>query len=279
MDELIGLDEYRDANGFIRLKRSYSDLYKKVNYRAKTPRVINKIYEYDIRAANLTMLELSGTINSTVADRLRALPKKDREVAIGKMIAKDKSIGKTIAKGIINAKHRLFRANKIQTDEVLSIKNDAVFISGRRLAVTTVAGVEFVLKHQYAMYQFLDGLELYYDRRKHSITIKGIRDEIVEHPDHQNGILQFLQTVFDYLLFDRMSDLREYLIDFAEKYKRKELPVQYYRELNLVNSYRTVIELSGFEYNLEEISDQDLWMINPVYNYMRFVLPIIQQYM
>ena len=279
MDELIGLDEYRDANGFIRLKRSYSDLYKKVNYRAKTPRVINKIYEYDIRAANLTMLELSGTINSTVADRLRALPKKDREVAIGKMIAKDKSIGKTIAKGIINAKHRLFRANKIQTDEVLSIKNDAVFISGRRLAVTTVAGVEFVLKHQYAMYQFLDGLELYYDRRKHSITIKGIRDEIVEHPDHQNGILQFLQTVFDYLLFDRMSDLQEYLIDFAEKYKRKELPVQYYRELNLVNSYRTVIELSGFEYNLEEISDQDLWMINPVYNYMRFVLPIIQQYM
>ena len=279
MDELIGLDEYRDANGFIRLKRSYSDLYKKVNYRAKIPRVINKIYEYDIRAANLTMLELSGTINSAVADRLRALPKKDREVAIGKMIAKDKSIGKTIAKGIINAKHRLFRANKIQTDEVLSIKNDAVFISGRRLAVTTVAGVEFVLKHQYAMYQFLDGLELYYDRRKHSITIKGIRDEIVEHPDHQNGILQFLQTVFDYLLFDRMSDLREYLIDFAEKYKRKELPVQYYRELNLVNSYRTVIELSGFEYNLEEISDQDLWMINPVYNYMRFVLPIIQQYM
>ena len=279
MDELIGLDEYRDVNGFIRLKRSYSDLYKKVNYRAKTPRVINKIYEYDIRAANLTMLELSGTINSAVADRLRALPKKDREVAIGKMIAKDKSIGKTIAKGIINAKHRLFRANKIQTDEVLSIKNDAVFISGRRLAVTTVAGVEFVLKHQYAMYQFLDGLELYYDRRKHSITIKGIRDEIVEHPDHQNGILQFLQTVFDYLLFDRMSDLREYLIDFAEKYKRKELPVQYYRELNLVNSYRTVIELSGFEYNLEEISDQDLWMINPVYNYMRFVLPIIQQYM
>ena len=279
MDELIGLDEYRDANGFIRLKRSYSDLYKKVNYRAKTPRVINKIYEYDIRAANLTMLELSGTINSAVADRLRALPKKDREVAIGKMIAKDKSIGKTIAKGIINAKHRLFRANKIQTDEVLSIKNDAVFISGRRLAVTTVAGVEFVLKHQYAMYQFLDRLELYYDRRKHSITIKGIRDEIVEHPDHQNGILQFLQTVFDYLLFDRMSDLREYLIDFAEKYKRKELPVQYYRELNLVNSYRTVIELSGFEYNLEEISDQDLWMINPVYNYMRFVLPIIQQYM
>lgn len=279
MDELIGLDEYRDANGFIRLKRSYSDLYKKVNYRAKTPRVINKIYEYDIRAANLTMLELSGTINSAVADRLRALPKKDREVAIGKMIAKDKSIGKTIAKGIINAKHRLFRVNKIQTDEVLSIKNDAVFISGRRLAVTTVAGVEFVLKHQYAMYQFLDGLELYYDRRKHSITIKGIRDEIVEHPDHQNGILQFLQTVFDYLLFDRTSDLREYLIDFAEKYKRKELPVQYYRELNLVNSYRTVIELSGFEYNLEEISDQDLWMINPVYNYMRFVLPIIQQYM
>ena len=72
MDELIGLDEYRDANGFIRLKRSYSDLYKKVNYRAKTPRVINKIYEYDIRAANLTMLELSGTINSAVADRLRA---------------------------------------------------------------------------------------------------------------------------------------------------------------------------------------------------------------
>ena len=279
MDELVGLDEYRDANGFIRLKQSYSELYKKVNYRAKTPRVINKIYEYDIRAANLTMLELSGTINSAVADRLRALPKKDREVAIGKMIAKDKSIGKTIAKGIINAKHRLFRANKIQTDEVLSIKNDAVFISGRRLAVTTVAGVEFVLKHQYAMYQFLDGLELYYDRRKHSITIKGIRDEIVEHPDHQNGILQFLQTVFDYLLFDRMSDLREYLIDFAEKYKRKELPVQYYRELNLVNSYRTVIELSGFEYNLEEISDQDLWMINPVYNYMRFVLPIIQQYM
>ena len=125
----------------------------------------------------------------------------------------------------------------------------------------------------------IEKVDIYYDQRNKSLTIKGVRDEVVEHPDHQNGMVQFLLKVFKYLVMDQRDALREYLIDLVHDYKAMKLPYQYYRELNGNNIYRTKIELSGFEYNLSEIGQVDLDIINPVYNYTKFILPIIRQFM
>ena len=277
--ELDDLEYERDRDGFIVLKRTYSDLYKKSSYLTTIPMIQNRIYEYDIHAANLSMLKQSGKIDPKALAILSKMDKKPREIAVGKMIRTNKQFGVIIKRGILKAREQLFRENQIQDYEVLSIKNDAVFVIGRKLKHTVFGDVEFRLKNQYSMFQNIDKIEFYYDRRRKRIDIKGVKDEVVEHPDHQHGMIQFFMTVFNYASMDQRDDLREYLLEFVHQYKAKELPFQYYRELNSDNIYRTIIELSGFGYNLEEIGQSDLAMINPIYNYTRYILPVIRYYL
>jgi len=271
----------RDSEGFIILRRRYSELYKKTNYTSSVDRVQNRIYEYDLHSANVSALRATGKFDERMLDILENSEKQVREEAVGKMIRRDKTktIYGYISRGIQRAKEQLFRFNGIKDDEVLTIKNDAVFVIGRKLQHTTFGPYEFRLKNVYAGYIRIDKIEIYYDKKHKSITIKGVSDMVVEHPDHQSGMLCFFLQVFRYLDLDQVQDLRDYLIRFARDYKALKLPHQYYRELNSNNIYRTKIELAGFEYNLTEIGPDDMDMINPIYNYRRFVLPLIQQFM
>lgn len=275
----FGPELKRDRDGFILLERNYSDLYKKVNYLSPLKTVQNKIYEYDIHAANLTMLRESKKINKNTLDVLSRMDKGPREIAVGKMIRANKQFGVIIKRGILRARERLFRENLIQDYEVLSIKNDAVFVIGRKLKHTKFGEVEFKLKNQYTLYQNIEKIEFYYDRRHKRVDIKGVKDDIVNHPDHQNGMMEFFRTVFGYVILDQRNDLREYILDFVHQYKAKTLPYQYYRELNSSNCYRTIIEIAGFDYNMDEIGQGDLGMINPIFNYTKYILPIIRYYL
>ena len=279
MEEML-----RDQSGFVTLKRKYSELYKKVSYTADVDYVVNRIYEYDIRSANTSALRESGIIDESILSMLEGLDKQTREETIGKMIRREKqskknAIYKAIADGIQSAKEKLFRLNHIQDRDVLANKNDAVFVIGRKLKYTKFGPFEFRPKHTYMGYMNIDKIELYYDKRNKSITIKGIRDEVVEDPDHQKGMIQFFLQVFKYLAMDQRSELRQFLVQFVRDYKSKKLPHYYYKELNGENIYRTIYEIAGFEYNLLEIGEKDLDIINPVYNYTRYILPIIRMFM
>lgn len=272
-------DQPRDQDGFIVLKRTYSDLWQKGHYLTSRTKVMDRIYEYDIRSANTSSMRSSGKFSSELMDMLESMPRDLREKTVGKMIQKDKKVWKIISTWIKRAREQLFRANGIQDADVLAIKNDAVFIIGRKLKYTKFGFMEFRLKGQYSMYQFISKIEFYYDGRRGTVDLKGVNDKILEHPDHQDGMLKFFVKVFRYVSRDQIDELREYLLQFAHDYKAKKLPHQYYRELNKDNLYRTDMEIAGFVYNLDSATDQDLDIINPVYNYKRFILPILQLYL
>lgn len=269
----------RDPEGFIVLQHTCSGLWKKTNYRTSRTKVLDRIYEYDIRSANTSAMRASKKFDRRLLDMLESMPRNLREVTVGNMISKDRKIYKIIATGIRSGREKLFRLNCLQDDEILSIKNDAVFVIGRKLKHTKFGPIEFKLKGQYSMYQLIEKIEYYYDGRAKTVTLKGVNDKIVQHPDHQEGMMVFLNTVFRYVSRDQIDELREYLIQFVHDYKAKRLPHQYYRELNSANLYRTDMDIAGFVYNLDTATDRDLDIINPVYNYKRFILPILQQYL
>ena len=272
----MGEDITRNSDGFIVLRRNYSNLYEKSNYLRKDRIVINRIYEYDIRMANVSVLKWSGDYDKDRLDYLASLPKMEREVAIGKMILEDKKIQKDIKDGIRNAREVLFRKNSIQDHEVLSIKNDAVFICGRKLTENKFGSIEFKLKNQYAMFLQLHHIELYYNRKRKSADIKGVSDDVVMEPDHQKGMVHFFAKCMEFLVMDRKKELREYIMDFVRRYKSRTLPYYYYRELNRENCYRTRFELSGNSVQLTQVSDEDIQDLNIAYNYLRYILPITQ---
>ena len=242
----------RDADGFYVLNRKYSSLYKRVVYTSRHQNlIVNRITEYDIKAANITMLSQANMLKQSTIESLAELPKHDREVAIGKAIAKNPELKEVIATGIRRAKEKLFRANGILDEDVLAIRNDAVFVIGRRLKYTTFGEIVF-RETPYSAYLYLDGIEIFYqqNQEKNIVSIKGVKDEIVEHPDHQKGIVSFFVNVMRYLVAGRKAHLRRYLIEFTCAYKDRDLPIEFYRELNSSNVYRTKMELDGFSFNL-----------------------------
>lgn len=270
----------RDSNGFIRLTRSYSDLFKKTAYTTKIPVVINRIIEYDLKSANISALRYSGKISSDILNMLSRtdiMDKKTREVKVGMMIREDSEFGKIIKKGIKNAREMLFRANHIQDDEVISIKNDAVFIAGRKLKVVDFEPFHFVRKNTYSLYMKLSGFEFYYDGRNNVTHIKGLGG-IENEEDHQKGMMIFFNMVFKLMIQGRRKDLTKYLINFSNSYKEKSLPVQYYKELRSPSMYRTTFDIGDYFYEAKYASEHDLDIINGVYNYNRFILPIIQMF-
>ena len=223
------------------------------------------------------MLRRAKLIKEKDLQAIEALPKHDREVLIGQMIKQDKNIGKIIRKGITEGKRLLFEANGIQTDEIQAIRSDAVCILGRKLKVTEFGPIVF-RPTTYSMYMKVEGIEYYYQSSENRVDVKGIKDETIEEEDHQNGMMTFLATVMGYLVRDRRDALRKYLIEFSEAYKAKELPICYYREMSNLNAYRTTMEVSDLAYVMTSVPKEDIPLINGTYNYKRFVLPMIQQY-
>lgn len=277
--DLDSIECERDSEGFMVLKPKYSTLYTKTKYLTKKQIVIDRIYEYDIRSANTSALKMSGKIDRKILDGLEKVDKKQRERAVGKMIQKNRNIWKIISKEILRAREYLFRMNMLQDDDILAIKNDAVFVIGRKLKYTKYGEMEFRCKNQYILYHMIEGIEMYYSKRDDKLDMKGVSDDVVEHPDQQEGMIRFLKTVFKYLSMDQKDELRSYLIEFTHNYKGMKLPYQYYRELNGSNLYRTNMELSGFSYDLTMASNDDLDIINPVYNYTRYILPLLRLYL
>ena len=275
--DISDLNLPRDSQGFLHLQKKYSELYQKTSYLTKETVITNRIYEYDIKAANISALSQEG-FDSDMLHKLAMLDKKDREVAVGKMIRQDKRVGEIIKKQIKRARENLFRSNGLQDKDIVSIKNDAVFVLGRALNYTRFGEMEFKLKNQYAAFIQFDKLELYYNRKKKIVDIKGVSDEVLEHPDHQTGILTFIAKVMEYLVMDIRDSLRKYLIEFTHQYKARELPVQFYRELNSSNVYRTIYELSGYSFDLLAVGQDSVDMINIQYNYNRYVLPLIHMF-
>lgn len=268
----------RDDQGFITLIRKYSALYKKVSYLAPLSYCTNMIYEYDIKQANVSVMRYRRSLPVKILNKLASLDKNQRNIVVGKMLIENKALGKDIAKGIIEAKQLLFEANHIQDAEVLSIKNDAVFVVGQKLKVTKFGPIEFVIKNSFSMYQKINNLEFYYNKHTRDVVIKGLGDAVIETGDHCNGMLEFIKNVFDYVIYDRKDALRKYLIEFSDDYKNRRLPYQYYREMNSENIYRFAYEVDDYTFNMTAISPDQIEELNITYNYMFYVLPLIRQY-
>lgn len=272
-------DLTRSSDGFIHLQRTYSELFKKTTYRCSYQLIINRITEYDLKSANVSAMRASHKFSDDVIEKLESVSKKTREVKVGLMIREDKEVGKLIKRGIRHAKEMLFAENNIQDQEVLSIKNDAVFVIGRKLKYTEFGPYQFIPKNVFSLYLYLEKIEFYYDGKDHTVVTKGLGKKAESDEDHKNGMLQFFATVFEMLVKGRRDDLRKYLIQFSEDYKSKKLPIYYYKELSTVSVYRTIFKLSEYEYNLEIAGESDKDIIDGTYNYMRFILPIIQTFM
>lgn len=233
--------------------------------------ISGRIVEYDIRAANITMLRKYNAITEEYFNFLLSLPKHNREVEIGLLINTDIKYFNIIRDGILDAKKKLFVANNINPLSIVRIANDAVFInSSNDLKFTVFDNVIFKQKSISNSMIKLDKLIIFFSYIGENLNIitKGIKPEIQKL--HENFMLTFIANIL-YLL-ERVSpiDALNCINEFYEDYVNLRLPIEYYRELNDKSYYKykyqgyylsTVSDINDIDINYNLFILRELWSI------------------
>ena len=212
-----------------------SQLYSKVTYLAPLEYLINSdIVEYDISKANINILYSKGAISQSQYQYFLNLPKRDREIQVGIMQRDNKGLVEVLKNGMIEYKKAFFETNDIQDYQVLSIKNDAVFLINKVPTQTKFGIVEFARKDSYTSFYRLGRLELYYDydyfSRKEYLEVKGMGDDKLAL--HENYFVEFLKVLFNSAQQDAITETIDLLKDFNDDYINYRLELGFYREFN-----------------------------------------------
>lgn len=232
-----------------------NDLYNRTNYLVNVPLMINaNIVEYDISAANITMLFSYGLISEEEYFRYKNMEKKAREISIGKRGHDDDgklnqegiAIQKCINNGIIEAKKRLFEANDLKEESIVRIAKDAVYVNGQKVLYTSFDlnnnGVltVFVPKNTYNIMINLNKSVTIFIKDNPlddslNVTVVGINDNLV--PLHE-CFLEFICNLVSNIQRSGKEFAFKQYNDFYEAYINMKLPINYYREFNANSGFR-----------------------------------------
>ena len=245
---------------------SVKDIVRKINYLTPSRYISGRIVEYDIKSANISILKDSGRITEDDFLFLKNLPKLQREIEIGLRERKDPSIYKSIQEGIIKAKENLVDFNDINEDQIVRIANDAVYINNVSDLKYTKFGnyVEFKQKSTYDIYLNLMGVIVllkYLDNGDIDVDIKGLGKNMDLHKNYMINTI-----VYTVLLLERagVESALDHLSEICEKYLKRELDVNYYREFNPTSMFRLINNTS---LGLYSISNEYKNIVDINYNY------------
>lgn len=209
---------------------------------------------------------------------LDSLNKTNRKIEIGKIMRDDKKFSLKLTESFGAMRKLFIEANRLEDDDILSIKKDAIFVISKRCHDMKFKNVEFVEKNVYTSYHKFGKLELYYSSKRDVLDVKGINDNALVNHTH---FMNILKKMFNLIECDNYDGFSKLMCKFSDDYKSKRLSYEYYREFNANSSYTItnskssvreyVVGLDGMDQSLENKLDIS-------YNYLNFILPMIQRF-
>lgn len=256
-----------------------TELYKEVNYNAQLNYYSGCIVEYDLRKANISALLTRGVIDKDKYNFLYNCEKEYREYYIGMMIKSNPDVYKEIQAGIIEAKRLFVELNNIQDEEILEIRNDALFLLTERPIIEQVgSNYYFVKKNSYTFFfRMFNGHEFFYRydsiQNLDIVQVKGINEDNIKL--HQKYMIKFITDTIFGIEQNNIENVISKCNTFYSDYLTRALPVEYYREFNNISMYRIY---TNFYYNKSfltpGISQNQLKYLDIGYN-LRIIRDII----
>ena len=235
------------------------ELWQNINYTSGISYLNNVfIYEVDIQKANINVLFEKGVIDKSTYDFLAKTERMVRQVYVGKL-QKDPAVSSVLKQGISEAKKKLFEANGILDYEVLSIKNDAVFLIGRVPRIREFGLIKFMPKNTYTGFYRVLNYEFYYFynsiTKEEYLHVKGISDRSLAL--HENYFLQFLKDLFFTIQCNGIEIALRLMKEYYMQYIRLELPVGHYRKFDPISDYHFKVHTGiGTGFSINEAKDE-----------------------
>ena len=220
-----------------------SELYERKIYTLPIKYLFNTyIREYDISKCNVNVLLYKGIINKEEYTKIMNLSREYRQVHIG-YILKDERINRAFEEGLTEVRKSFLEMNELNEGDILSIKNDAIFVINKIPTCTSIGNIRFLNKNTYTSFLKLANMEIYYglDRQSNTevIDVKGINDSKLEF--HKNGILDIICNTLWYISNGDSPTAIDYISDTYKKYINKQLPIDCYRNFDNMSMYDIVV--------------------------------------
>lgn len=247
-----------------------SELYELVNYTSDIDYLVGTyIREYDISKANINILLWKGVISIEEYNRLYVADRMVRQITIGKLERDNPEVTEILKAGIIEAKKLFFESNGIQDYQVLSIKNDAVYLIGVIPKYTKFGNVEFLCKNIYTSYYKVFKIQYFYNydaiNQKEVLDIKGIGEDRIAL--HKNFFYEFLCELLYEATMDSIENVILLIQHFSENYVNLHLDIEYYREFTPDSMYRIKHALSYMEVKAEHLPKDAKYALDISHNY------------
>ena len=230
------------------------------------------ITEWDMHSAVLSIMKQHKLIPENIAEELSTLPKAERNIRIGKLQIGNEQLKSDINKLLKEYIRTFVKTNGIELSNILSIKKDALFVINQFPKVTKFGEIEFIPKHSYTSYAYLNKKEFYYNSLTNELDIKGINNESVEKC---SGFLADIKLILNKSESLPIEDFFKFLKQYRSDYLNFKLPIESYRSFSTGR-----FKMAGkkeFEFDQLDDTFDNKKMLNISENYIGYILPLIQQ--
>ena len=224
------------------------------------------IYEYDIHSADINLCIYYDILPKEQIEKISKLDKTRRVVKMG-ILQKNKEFRDKLKEAFAKIRKEFYEANDLDITDIIAVKKDAIFTT-KRCDINTFKNVEFQVKNMYTSFIQIRNLEFYYGYDK--CDVKGIDDGNIKL--HEEGMMKIIRMFFKKMETGSIPDVLSYLNRMSSSYKRRELPLEFYREFN-TNSKYTVI---GIDDTYSEYWDDRIDELNITYNFTQILIPLVK---
>ena len=228
------------------------------------------ITEYDLKSGGFNVIREFKLLPEDKIKLLETYEKDKRNIVIGKIQAKSSKLSKEMVEGFGKARTKFVELNRIPDENILSIKKDALFlINCNNIQGKVGEYLEFRMKNKYSSYMRLNNKEFYFSPFE-DLEVKGLSDECKEKQKDYllkdiNMFLNQNEKIPPEMLFNNLKKYRS-------NYLERKLPIETYRNLDT-----GVFNFGNFD--LDDIDESFLTDLDISYNYINYVLPMIQNFM
>lgn len=247
-------------------------LYEKSNYvNPNMAYIVNReLIEYDMEEAGFNLIKQFKLCSVKRIMWLEEMGKERRKIAIGILQRDDRDFNSKFQKAFVEARKLFFEANMLDETNVVSIKRDAIFTT--KICHHQKFGyINFRSKNQFSSFFKFDDLEFYY--RDDGITVKGLGKK--KEKQHEPYMLSILHTIFQCVERNDIARGQSILSEFIKYYRRRELDIGYYREINRASIFRLYDRINNQPIGAEYIEHKDIHHVDISYNYNAYLVPLI----
>jgi len=115
-----------------------------------------------MKSAGLSLIKEYSLLPADRIKELESFPKSIMVREIGLIMRDNKEFNKKLSRAFSMMRKQFFKENDLNSENVLSIKKDAVYVIGKTCAHTKFGEVEFVPKNKYTSYHKFGNIGMYY---------------------------------------------------------------------------------------------------------------------